>query len=411
MGEGSAAASGKVIEGDLHVVYVYKAKPQPKTGSVYVKYITEDGTVLEEESAVKTNAPVGTDYTTTQKTFDNYEFSKMGEGSAAASGKIVEGDLHVVYVYKAKQQPKPNDDFITNYLDQNGNKISPSDKGTQKPKEIPGYEFIKTENPSDKETNHIYKKIAKERPPKITFWTYPKASEPVSDKGLLNKEDHKAYMFGYPDKTFGPDRNMTREEVTTMFARLLKDYPRARRTYAIPYSDVSQKDWSYEAIGFMTEKGMIKGYEDGTFRPKEPVTRAEFATIASRFDALRTGEANRFSDLPETHWAVEAINSAAAKGWVKGYPDGTFKPDQKITRSEVVSITNIMLDRFADKDFVRSHLHEMIAFTDLTEGNWAYFPIMEATHGHDYTRKAAEQEENWIRLNGEEFWFPALYAR
>lgn len=319
---------------------------------------------------------------------------------------------------KFKEEPEkpkpPVENTITEYVDTQDKKLLPPKDGDQPKEVIPGYEYIKTEKTTAgiKTTiRHIYKKIVKDGPPKITFWTYPKASEPVSDKGLLNKEDHKAYMFGYPDKTFGPDRNMTREEVTTMFARLLKDYPRARRTYAIPYSDVSQKDWSYEAIGFMTEKGMIKGYEDGTFRPKEAVTRAEFATIASRFDALRTGEANRFSDLPETHWAVEAINSAAAKGWVKGYPDGTFKPDQKITRSEVVSITNIMLDRFADKDFVRSHLHEMIEFTDLTEGNWAYFPIMEATHGHDYTRKAAEQEENWIRLNGEEFWFPALYAR
>lgn len=115
--------------------------------------------------------------------------------------------------------------------------------------------------------------------------------------------------------------------------------------------------------------------------------------------------------MPNSHWAVASINSAAAKGWVSGYPDGSFKPNRKITRSEVVSITNIMLDRFADKNFVRNQLGDMIEFTDLTEGNWAYFPIMEATNGHDYTRKATEKEENWSRLNGEEFRFPLLYRK
>ena len=413
MKDGSAPANGTVAEGELHVTYVYKVKeqPKPKTGNVFVKYEKEDGTEIEAESVVKKDAPVGESYTTTQKSFEGYEFSKMKEGSAPANGTVIEGDLHVIYVYKVKEQPEPPvQESTTNYLDQEGKKISPSDKGTQKPKDIPGYEFIRTEKPSDKVTNHIYKKIVKDGPSKITFWAYPTEPEPVSDKGLLNKEDHKAYMFGYDDGNFGPEDNMTREEVTAMFARLLKDYPRDRCSYQMPYSDVSKKNWSYEAIGFMTEKGMVKGYQDGSFRPKAPVTRAEFAAMASRFDRLMGGQDRGFKDVKSSHWAFEAINSAAAKGWVKGYPDGTFKPDQKITRSEVVSITNIMLDRYADKDFVRKNIQDMIYFKDLTEANWAYFPIMEATHGHDYTRKAL-QEENWIRLNGEEFRFPLLYRK
>ena len=417
MKEGSAPANGTVAEGELHVIYVYKVKeqPKPKTGTVYVKYEKEDGTVLEAERVVKKDVPVGEAYKTEQKAFDGYEFSKMKEGSAPANGTVAEGDLHVTYVYKKVEPQPPTTKIITRYVDGNDKDlISPKD-GKHEKEAIRDYEFVETKETTEKTTDgsktiirHIYKKVPEDKGNTGGFIAWK--NEPVSDDGLLNKKDHKAYMFGYPDGNFLPDRNMTREEVTAMFARLLKDYPRERRSYAITYKDVTERDWSYEAIGFMTEKGIIKGYEDGSFRPKEAISRAEFAAMAARFDKLVAGTGNPFNDVPDTHWAVASIDSAAAKGWVSGYPDGSFKPERKITRSEVVSITNIMLDRYADKDFVRSHLPEMIPFYDLTEANWAYFPIMEATHGHDYTRKAP-QEENWIRLNGEEFRFPLLYRK
>ena len=149
--EGSAPVNGKVEEGEKTVVYVYKkTTPQPKTGNVYVKYIAEDGTVLEAESAVKTKAPVGEAYTTEQKTFEGYEFSKMGEGSAPANGKVIEGDLHVVYVYKSKEKPNPDKpkppvtNIITEYVDIYGNELIPSKDGDQPVEVIPGYEFIET---------------------------------------------------------------------------------------------------------------------------------------------------------------------------------------------------------------------------------------------------------------------------
>ena len=401
MGEDSAKATGKVVAGDLHVIYVYKAK----TGNVFVKYVAEDGTVLEAESKVVENAKVGTDYTTEQKTFDGYEYLAMGEGSAEPTGKVVAGDLHVIYVYKKAEAQPPTTKVITQYVDEQGNRLIPDRVGKEPVVEIKGYTYLRTEE-SDTLIRHIYNKIQEPVHPSgsTLILPTPGTSEPVPDDGLLNKKDHKAYMFGYPDGNFLPERNMTREEATAMFARLLKDYPRERRNYTIPFNDVAESDWSQQAIGFMLEKGMIQGYEDGSFKPKAAISRAEFAAMAARFDKLVAGTGNPFNDVPDTHWAVASIDSAAAKGWVTGYPDGSFKPERKITRAEVVNITNKMLDRFADKDFVRSHLAEMIQFKDLTEADWAYFPIMEATNGHDYTRKAA-QEENWIRLNGEEFRF------
>lgn len=344
-------------------------------------------------------------YTVSEADVKNKEITNVA--TVTLGEKSVEGSTMSKLKTTPTPQP-PTDKIITRYVDDNDNNLIDPKKGDYPKATIPGYEFVETKRTENLVT-HIYKKLSKEKPTTDGYinLTYV----PVSDDGLLNKEDHKAYMFGYPDGNFLPDRNMTREEVTAMFARLLKDYPRERRSYNIPYNDVDTKDWSYEAIGFMTEKGIIKGYEDGSFRPEAAISRAEFAAIASRFDQLTEGNDNRFFDVPADHWAVASIDSAAAKGWVSGYPDGSFRPERKITRSEVVSITNIMLDRFADKEFVRSHLSEMIHFKDLTEDNWAYFPIMEATHGHDYTRKPQVREENWIRLNGEEFRFPLLYRK
>lgn len=253
--------------------------------------------------------------------------------------------------------------------------------------------------------------IIPEKPGFNPFWPIYFGSQEkyeVSEKVELNKEDHKAYMFGYPNWDFRPNCNMTRAEVTAMFARLLKNYPSTDVKYNLPYSDVFEGDWYYPAVGFMTENNIVKGYEDGTFRPNSPVTRAEFATIASKFEELIGDNVKGFSDVPTTHWALRFINSAYARGWVTGYEDGTFRPNRNITRAEVVTVTNKMLIRYADKEFVRANKGIMLHFKDLDESHWAYFNIMEATHGHDYSRRSNKLDEIWYRLNGEAFIFPDL---
>lgn len=253
--------------------------------------------------------------------------------------------------------------------------------------------------------------IIPEKPGFNPFWPIYFGSQEkyeVSEKVGLNKEDHKAYMFGYPNWDFRPNSNMTRAEVTAMFARLLKNYPSTDVKYNLPYSDVFEGDWYYPAVGFMTENNIVKGYEDGTFRPNSPVTRAEFATIASKFEELIGDNVKGFSDVPTTHWALRFINSAYARGWVTGYEDGTFRPNRNITRAEVVTVTNKMLIRYADKEFVRANKDMLLHFKDLDESHWAYFNIMEATHGHDYSRRSNKLDEIWYRLNGEAFIFPDL---
>ena len=210
----------------------------------------------------------------------------------------------------------------------------------------------------------------------------------------LNRTDHFAFLVGYTDGTFGPERNMTRAEVTTMFARLLTEQIEADKTYSNTFSDVPKGYWAANYIGYMQQFGIITGYSDGSFRPDAPVTRAEFAAIASRFEKLTEGSKS-FTDVPDTYWAARYINFAATRGWVTGYSDGTFKPENTITRAEVAAVTCRLLERSADQSYIRSHLKELRTFSDVTESHWAYWYAMEAANGHDYTKSGGS--ENWSR--------------
>lgn len=210
----------------------------------------------------------------------------------------------------------------------------------------------------------------------------------------LNRTDHLAFLSGYANGTFEPDRNMTRAEVTTMFARLLTEKMTADQTYSNTFSDVAKSHWAANYIGYMQQFGIITGYADGSFRPDASVTRAEFAAIASRFERLTEG-IKSFSDVPGSHWAAKYINFAATRGWVNGYADGTFRPNNSITRAEVAAVTCRLLERNADQSYIRSHLSELRAFTDVSESHWAYWYTMEAANGHDYTKSGSS--ETWSR--------------
>lgn len=212
----------------------------------------------------------------------------------------------------------------------------------------------------------------------------------------LNRTDHFTFLSGYADRTFGPDRNMTRAEVTTSFARLLTEQIEANKTYSNTFSDVPKSYWAANYIGYMQQFGIVTGYSDGSFRPDAPVTRAEFAAIASRFEKLTEGSKS-FTDVPNTYWAARYINFAATRGWVTGYSDGTFKPENPITRAEVAAVTCRLLERSADQSYIRSHLKELRTFADIPESHWAYWYAMEAANGHDYTKSGGS--ENWSRTH------------
>ncbi len=210
----------------------------------------------------------------------------------------------------------------------------------------------------------------------------------------LNKKDHFQYIQGYPDDTVRPEGLITREEVAAVFYRLLdQGYRLTILTDKENFIDVDSGRWSLKHIATLSNGNIIEGYPDGSFKPGNPITRAELAAIASKFDNLSAVQENSFTDI-EGHWAIEYINSAAAKGWVKGYPDGTFKPDQYITRAEFVTLVNNVLGRKVHKDNISEGAK---VFPDLLENMWYYEAMMEAINSHTY-KMDENMSESWIEI-------------
>ena len=327
-------------------------KVKEKRGDVYVRYETEDGKILDE-FAVLIDAPVGTYYYTEEKAFPRYRFVGLAPYSDPAEGYVVEGTQYVVYLYRR-------------------------DRGGRTPDRRDRYEREEKE-----------------------------VEEPVVEakrKPELNKKDHKQYMYGYPDWTFVPAANITRGEAAAMFARLFKEYPGLDYNYKKYYTDVDESYWGFKEVAYLSEFGILSGYSDGTFRPNNKITRAEFVKIAESFEALTWG-LSPYNDVDGGHWAFRYIVSSAAKGWISGYPDGSFRPNSLISRAEAVTIVNRLLERRPDKDYIDTHKPELKPFTDLKPSYWAYYEIYEAVDGHDYNRSFTDIEEHWYRLNNERFVF------
>lgn len=211
------------------------------------------------------------------------------------------------------------------------------------------------------------------------------------DTGMLNKTDHFAYVIGYPDGTVHPNGQITRAEVATIFFRLLRDEVRdGAFTTSNTYSDVAYGKWYNNPISTMSALGIITGYPDGTFKPNKPITRAEFAAIAARFDETQSGKSATFSDVIG-HWAAKEIGIAYYNDWIKGYPDGTFKPDQNITRAEAMTLINRVLERKPESP--ADLLTNMNTWTDnMDTSKWYYLDVQEATNSHGYTRKTFNYE-------------------
>ena len=201
---------------------------------------------------------------------------------------------------------------------------------------------------------------------------------------VLEKGDHSAYIIGYKDGTVQPDRNISRAEVATIFFRLLTDDAREKYWSSTnEYTDVKDSDWCNNAISTLSNMGILKGYKDGTFKPTAPVTRAEFAAIAARFNDGAADEYATFSDVTNNYWASKEIAKAANLGWIKGYPDGTFRPENKITRGEVMTLVNRVLERGVDEEGLGEYAKE---WKDVQPGSWCYYAVQEATNSHEYAR-------------------------
>lgn len=208
---------------------------------------------------------------------------------------------------------------------------------------------------------------------------------------VYETEYHGAYIYGYPNGTFGPSRGITRGEAAAIFARLLAE----RKGESIPetsrtkYKDVPAGAWYSGYVRYLTNYGVVAGTGDDMFTPDRAITRAEVVAMAARFfDVYGDGSAEimeqyaGFADVSDGYWAAEYIKDAAVHGWITGYGDGTFRATVSITRAEAVAIINRLLGRGADVAYTDANLRRLNTFTDMTGEHWAYYDVMESANDH-----------------------------
>lgn len=210
--------------------------------------------------------------------------------------------------------------------------------------------------------------------------------------GWLQTRDHIAYLGGYGSGLFGPNDNMTRAQAAQMFYNLLLDKD---VDITVTFTDVPADAWYSKAVHTLASLGIIAGIGNNQFAPNRTITRAEFAVIAMRFANLSADVTNPFSDVSENDWFYSAVTSAVSYGWIGGYSDGNFHPYATITRAEVATIVNRMLNRTADRNFVDSSA--VTQFVDVPSNYWAYYNIMEATNAHTHTIDN-DGVESWTKL-------------
>lgn len=226
------------------------------------------------------------------------------------------------------------------------------------------------------------------------------APTPLYTKDIFGKQHktHTSYINGYPDGTVKPDGNITREEIAAVLFRI-KGYEEATAQGSI-FPDVEKERWSADEIERMTTKKIIMGYPDGTFKPSANLTRAEFAALIHRFAEIKeeSGE-KQLSDLVDTHWAYDEIKALCDAGLIQGYEDGSFRPDNHITRAEVMTVINKILGRKPLNKYVKTL--NINPFSDLEKDKWYYSAVLEATISHGYTLDSAGYEIKWEILNEE----------
>ena len=228
-------------------------------------------------------------------------------------------------------------------------------------------------------------------------------AEPVYEPNWLNTTDHFGYIIGYEDGTIKPDASITRAEVATIFFRLLTDEARDKFwTETNSYSDVAPTAWYNNAVSTLSRMGILGGYEDGTFRPNAPITRAEFAKIAvSVFEYEDISAENIFTDVATGSWYESFVAVAAKLGLIEGYAGNVYRPNESITRAEACTIINRTLGRAPDADHLLPE-SQMNTWPDNRPGVWYYAQLQEATNSHEY--KWSGDIEHWTAKLPERDW-------
>ena len=217
----------------------------------------------------------------------------------------------------------------------------------------------------------------------------------------LPGKTHTAYIFGYEDGTFRPDNNMSRAEAAAIFARLISEQKGEKISGKSDFADVKSSEWYSKFIGYIEKYGIIKGYDNNTFKPDENISRAEFVAMTVRFNSLfndvkKGSYTVKYTDVASNYWAYSDIAYAKHAGWLNGYADGTFKGDNAITRAEVVTVVNKATGRTADEGYINKNLSSLNKFTDLkNNSHWAFYAIAESANTHIGVTNS--DNETWIK--------------
>jgi len=214
------------------------------------------------------------------------------------------------------------------------------------------------------------------------------------DSPISNEERHERYIGGSGNNNIRPEDNLTRAEMAMALFNLAADRTKETGEQKQVFIDVDAKAWYANAVAYLFDKGIVRGYEDKTYRPNAYITYAETVVLISRFNDLGAAD-GAFSDASETHWAYHYIVSAAQKGWAQGYEGEPFHPDGYVTRAEMIVMVNKALNRRVKREDLPPELH---IWSDVPSDHWAYADIMEATHSHIYERESENDFETWIRI-------------
>ena len=378
---------------DVTVSWPYPAGTDKNTGFTLLHFEGLHRDMASNEVAADIASCTVSTVTNIRKTDTHIEF-EIGTGGFSPFALVWESTKPV------DPNPGTRDDYTLHYVTNGGNHLSSETKSSSWTKDyedlpIPvrdGYTFegwywdLRLTEPVtgdvkvDKTTVTLYAKWS--------GGSYGPDDTGVSD--WLETDKHNAFLSGYPDGSFQADKNMTRAEVAQMFYALLLD---KNVTITKSFSDVPSDAWYAKAVNTLSSLGMLGGYPDGTFRPDAPITRAEFAAIALAFAYDPASASCSYTDVSANAWYYTYVAQATTYGWIGGYPDGSFRPNNSITRAEVAVIVNNMLGRDADESYINRNADELVSFVDLSKNHWAYYTIMESTNSHDYT--ASSNGESW----------------
>lgn len=396
---------------------VYETKTTPPQETVTVTFKVVNGTWSNGSSSnIKVTVTKGDSLTRDQIPTGmepDPGYKKTGSWNTTPNTtRKLNSNVTYTYTFTKSGDTEPEDEDCILYFESNGgtefkkidngndsfriNPYSDSEYGQHIPSR-PGYRFTGWYRDEDLE-NRISESTKINVNSIMTIYA---GWERTSVPSMLNGDDHYAYIQGYADGTVRPNANITRAQVATIFFRLLDED--VRSDYLTTYNtfpDVNADYWANTAISTMASLGVINGRNSGLFDPDAYITRAEFAAICARFDDSNVSGFDSFTDT-FGHWAEEEIGRAAALGWIQGYDDGTFRPNQYITRAQAVTMINRVLCRLPeDEDDL---LPGMNVWTDCREGDWCYLAIQEATNSHDYVTKDRVYE-TWTDLNRAPDW-------